>query len=319
MPRLLEKAKQQDPLAGLKSENERLKAELALVEEKLEQQNKVRWKMSKSSQSFKPKGVYFRLVIPDSHGASINKQAMNAVLADVEALKPKQIVWIGDHVDCGGFLAQHHTLGYVAECSYTFSDDVEAANTFLDEVAKRAPGAEQHYLEGNHEQRIERWCVTTALRQGKDANFLMKFLGPANLLRLKDRGIHWWNKGGFHHGLPVQGCIKLGKCYFTHGKRVGRSAGLKLLADYGYNIVYGHTHTADVSTSRTVKSGEIAAWNPGFLGIQQPYYDHSRDITPWSHGYHWQVVDSDGGFLPINVPVIRGRSYVASMLQLMGL
>ena len=59
---------------------------------------------------------------------------------------------MGDHLDCDGFLAQHHVWGFVAETEYTFEDDV-AANVMLDSVQKICPKAKLTYLSGitNHE------------------------------------------------------------------------------------------------------------------------------------------------------------------------
>ncbi len=53
---------------------------------------------------------------------------------------------LGDHLECGGFLAQHHINHYVAQNEYSFEDDVEATNAFLDELAMRKPTNTQQLL-----------------------------------------------------------------------------------------------------------------------------------------------------------------------------
>lgn len=99
----------------------------------------------------KLKGDITRVIIPDSHGASIDPDAAAAFLADLKRLDPEQIVMLGDHLDCGGFLAAHHTLGFVAETSLTYAQDVKACNLFLDAIQAAAPRARIDYLAGNHE------------------------------------------------------------------------------------------------------------------------------------------------------------------------
>ncbi len=263
------------------------------------------------------KGDYLRVIIPDTHGCKVNVPAFSALLADLEVLKPKEVVWLGDHLDCGGFLAQHHTIGYVSETDYTFEDDVAACNTHLDAVMERCPKAVHHYLEGNHEVRVERWITTQTLANKADSNYLRKMFGPELVLNLAKRGVHWYARGKFHMGVTVPGTIKLGKCHFTHGSRTGAHAASAMLRDFGGNIVYGHTHTMDSAHSRSVHHGSIGAWCPGALCELQPMYMHTQ-VTRWNHGYGLQFVREDGGFLHVNVPIIEGVSYLVPLTSAIG-
>jgi len=120
-----------------------------------------KFKFPKQTPGKTPK-TFIRICIPDTHGSSIDLPAFSAFLSDLESLKPHEIILLGDHVDCGGFLAQAHTYGYVAQTSYTFEDDIAATNQMLDKVQAICPTAKIEYIEGNHEFRISRWCVTQA-------------------------------------------------------------------------------------------------------------------------------------------------------------
>ena len=144
-----------------------------------------------------------RVTVGDLHGYSMDREAADAFLADLKMWKPNEIVLGGDMVDCGGFLAQHQALGYVAQTDYTFQEDIAAGNWFLDEVQKAAPNAVIHYLEGNHEDRIERWIVDQTMRNSRDSEFLRRLLGPDVLLRLEARGIHYYRRSQVYvKGLP---------------------------------------------------------------------------------------------------------------------
>ena len=96
-------------------------------------------------------GDVIRVVIPDTHGAKASRPALAAMLSDISALNPNEIVMLGDHVDCGGHLAEHHVMGYVAETAYSYEDDIAAANAFMDSLRAAAPSAKIEYIEGNHE------------------------------------------------------------------------------------------------------------------------------------------------------------------------
>lgn len=154
-------------------------------------------------------GDRLRVIIPDTHGAHADSDAIAALLADVKALHPDEIILLGDHVDCGGFLAQHLTLGYVAETSYSYEDDIAAANSFLNALQAAAPAASIDYLEGNHERRVETWCVTQTLRHNRDSEMLRRALAPEFLLDLSGRGIRYHRLSECHDDLNVPGVIKL--------------------------------------------------------------------------------------------------------------
>lgn len=257
---------------------------------------------------------FCRVVIPDTHGCKADPEAIAALLNDLSSLAPREIVMLGDHLDCGGFLAQHHTMGYVAETSYTFEEDVAACNHLLDEIQTRAPDAEIHYLMGNHERRVEKWIVNQTLANKADAAYLHGMFSPEAVLHLAERGIRYYAQGTFHMGLSIPATIKLGKCSFTHGSRTGAHAASATLNDFGGNVVYGHTHRADSYTKRTVAEGVIGAWNPGCLTVLQPLWHHTQ-ITGWSHGYGLQLVREGGEFLHVNVPIIDGKSYLVPLTR----
>jgi predicted phosphodiesterase len=253
-----------------------------------------------------------RVIIPDTHGCKANQEALAACLGDVKALNPDEIVLLGDHVDAGGLLAQHHVMGYVAEASYTYEEDIAATRAFLDALQAAAPKAQIHYIEGNHERRVETWCVTQSLRNAKDAEFLRKAFSPEFLLNLKERGIPYYRQGEFYMDLKLPGAIRLGKCYFTHGSKTPANATAAMLAAFGAPLVFGHTHRAQASSGRPVHSGSIAAWNPGCLCELQPLWQHTNP-TSWSHGFGVQVVARSGEFLHLNIPIIEGRSLLGTL------
>ena len=94
---------------------------------------------------------FVRVIANDVHGQMMDRDAVEAFLRDLKEWDADEIVLNGDIVECGGFLATHHTLGYVAQTEYSFQEDIAAGNWFLDEIQKAAPRAKIHYIEGNHE------------------------------------------------------------------------------------------------------------------------------------------------------------------------
>ena len=263
-------------------------------------------------------GVTLRVIVPDSHGCFIDQQAASAMLADIRMLKPDSIIMLGDHLDCGGFLAEHHTWGYVAEANYTFEDDCNATNQFLDELQSAAPQATIEYLEGNHERRIEKWIVTDTLKSGKggkrDVALIASYFSTAVVLQLPKRGIALFEQGKWYDNCQVPGTIQRDNCYFTHGQYTSKAAAAAHLAKYNANIWFGHTHRMDLATKRTVDSGPIGAWNPGCLCQLQPYWMH-QNLTDWVNGYGIQLVQRGLGHLNLQIPIIEGVSYLSPLIR----
>lgn len=260
----------------------------------------------------KSKDDWFRVIVPDSHGNRIARHAAAAMLRDIKSIEPDEIVLLGDHLDCGGFLAQHLVLGVIAESESGFYEDVDAANQFLDQLIMAAPGAKIHYIEGNHEARIEKWCIGETLRRASDAEFLYSLVGPESVLKLKDRGITYYKRSVRYNGLPIEGCIKLGNCLFTHGWSASKAAAAKHAEKAGMNVVHGHTHRAQSDVIRTVAGGSFGAWCPGTIAQLQQFYEHGEPNNH-SHGYALQIVAKSEKLLHLNIPLNEGDSLLSSI------
>jgi hypothetical protein len=260
-------------------------------------------------------GDIVRVVIPDTHGSKASKPAIAALLADIKAINPQEIIMTGDHVDCGGHLALHHVLGYVAETTYSYEDDLADANSFLDSLRSAAPTAKIEMIEGNHERRVETWCVTMTVRHGRDAEGLRKLYAPEYRLNLKERGIPYYRDSVCHDGLHVPGIIKRGKCYFFHGFNISKHATSATVEKIAGNCVFGDTHRVQSDVVVKVGVGVIGAWNPGCLCERQPLWQHTNP-TEWTHGYGLQLVTQDESFLHLNIPIIEGKSLFSALVKL---
>ena len=309
VPTRREEERMKARLRELEADNERL-------EHALQQARHANAKIPVQGKLRTSKGAFVRFFVPDTHGCKVDHEALSAMLAVLAYLNPREVYLMGDHLDCDGFLAQHHVWGFVAETEYTFEDDVAAANVMLDSVQKICPKAKLTYLSGNHESRIERFCVTTALRRTADAEFLRRQIGAENVLHIEKRGIRYISTGEFYDDCRIQGTVRAGKCFVTHGTRHGKNAAQQMLSRFNACVVFGHVHKLLSASDRNVKDGEIGAWSVGHLGQQQPCWRHG-DPTDWSQGYGFQIVQPSGDFLHINVPIIEGRSYLYTLGKLL--
>ena len=306
--------------ANLRKEIQRLKIERDIAQSALEDARRIERTVfvRQPPPHHRTQREYIRVFLPDLHGSVCAPDAVAACLADLKMLDPAVVVLLGDILECGGFLAQKWTLGYVAETEYTFEQDVAAGNQFLDRLQEILPRAEIHYLEGNHEHRVEEWCVTQALKNGTDAEWLRQQVGPEKVLDLENRGIRYYRRDRFYDNIPIQGTIRLGTpevpCYATHGIGAPRNAAKLHIERFGMNVVFGHTHRMESQTINTVHHPTIAAHSPGCLCQRQRLWNHTRPDS-WQHGYGVQTVLPSGMFQHLNVLIVNGRSLLMPMMD----
>lgn len=307
---------QQKDLAKLREE---LKQAHRLIEQqaqRIERLSGPAVKLPAARRSKAAKGSYLRVVVPDTHGSHCDHAAIAALLGDLERLQPREIVMLGDHLDCGGFLAEHHTWGYVAETAYTFEDDIRAANQLLDKLQSLKSCPTIHYCEGNHERRIVLWCITQSLKLKSDRQFvlgkLIEMFAPKHVLNIEKRGIHYYKQGEFYDENAIPATITLGQEMLTHGSFCGRHSAKQHVEAFSANVTFGHTHRAQSYISRTATGKTIIGQSHGCLSSLQPFWQHTSP-TGWSHGYGIRLVHPNGEFLPLHVPIVDGRSLLVDL------
>jgi predicted phosphodiesterase len=247
-----------------------------------------------------------RAVIPDSHGSHIDQAARDAFLADLRQVQPDEVVWLGDHLDCGGTFSTHQR-SYTHELTESYEADVAAANEFIDAVQAIAPNARHHYIFGNHESHIERWAART-FTSHRDAEMVLRLIGPEGVLRLREREFRVVRSSDFVDGLAIPGTIRLGRCFYTHGISHSKHAAAVHLERFNGSVAFGHIHRAMSLIGRTVTSHGHGAFCPGTLAKLQPSYMHTAP-TSWSHGWAAQLVSlSTETFMNLHIPIIDGVS-----------
>lgn len=305
-----------------KAEADRLKRELAAVKKDRDQlldeftdmrEARPIAKLPKTRPA-RPGGDRLRVSVGDVHGMRMDRAAVEAFLADVRLLDPDEIVLGGDIVECGGWLAKHQPIGFVALSDYTYQEDIAAANWFLDELIKAAPRAVIYYIEGNHEDRVERWIVDETLGSKRDAEFLLAAFSPRTLLRLEERGIHYFRRSEVYVDGAPRGWIRLGKMFFTHTLGRGKNAAHQAAAKTAGNVTYFCTHREDTATIVFPSVGLVKAFNPGCMCVMQPVWMNS-DVSNWSQGYAVDVIAKSENFQRFHVPIWRGESLAGAMVE----
>lgn len=264
------------------------------------------------------KKSFVRVIFGDVHGEHMDRGAVAAFLNDVETLQPAEIICIGDIIDCGGFLSQHKVLGVVAELEATYEQDVAAGEMVFDELQRRCPKANITLIEGNHENRVNRWICDKVIGSTANAEYLRRLMGPKKVLNLDRRGIRYVERHEYYDGLSVSGTIKLSPfAVAQHGEAFcGKYASFRQLERLGHSVFFGHNHRLSVTYAENM-DGSMVAVNTGCLCQIRPIYGLTK-TTDWQHGYAVEFVEPNKGFLAIPVPIINSVSYLSPLLQAAG-
>jgi hypothetical protein len=130
-------------------------------------------------------------------------------------------------------------------------DDLEDATDSL--------GTKYTLIQGNHDERIERYIHEHPELEG--------MVEVENGLDLKGRGWNWVPYAS--KGTPY----KIGKALFIHGIYVGDRAEKQHVEAYGKNVFFGHVHSMASYAKRSIGDNDVKVGQSlGCLCKYKPYY-----------------------------------------------
>jgi predicted phosphodiesterase len=241
------------------------------------------------------------LVVPDTHCGFHDKKAWAAMLALASVWKPERVIIIGDFMDTesvSSHPASTSARTYLAEEYY-------AANVLLDELQAATPDATWLYLEGNHENRVQKWCAQYGELDGLFNVPRSLYIEGSEYHRdtPKLRGMTWVPLS--RQPLVIDGVAYLHGHYenmhhaYHHALHEAPKLGVRC-------VVYGHMH----GLQHAVAPHGAEAWCCGFLGDESSRvfkaYTKGRP-RPWTLGVLLQEV---GYGMVRNIPVrfVDGRA-----------
>lgn len=141
---------------------------------------------------------------------------------------------IGGLIHCGDLMdfdcISHHNANKLRLVeARRIKGDYDKANAILDRWQNIiGEGGSYDLIEGNHEERVERYLDVNPQLTG--------MVEVEHGLNLKARGFRWtrfWSKGDI---------LRVGRARFIHGRYTNKYHAEKHLRMYGENTFYGHTH-----------------------------------------------------------------------------
>lgn len=168
---------------------------------------------------------------------------------------------------------------------HSLTSEIEAVRFALDELDALFPDARKHFIQGNHEWRLERYI------QNKCPE-LFGFVTCQQLLQIEGRPNWVW-----HRYWPDQKCQVLNAQLWLRHEPLASSAAASLRKAMCSHS-WGHTHRIDEAKIKGLNH-EIVAWSDGWLGDDRKdeVFGYVKGHFAWQKGFSIVMVDpADGSF-----------------------
>lgn len=229
----------------------------------------------------------------DLHFPYEDKAAFEAVMEYIVASQPDVCILGGDVVDLD--IISDKSKSRQVEGKRLAKDFNYAANR-LQQLSDASDWEGKYFLQGNHDERMERYIDDHPETEG--------ILEVQEMLKLQDNGWVW--VPSWRHGVM----LTIGKANFIHGLTEGKHHAAKTVDDYGANMFYSHVH--DVQSHSKILHGNdstIMAQSCGCLCRYDMPYLKGRP-TKWQHAFLNIYWTPDGRFYHTVVPIFNGQFVV---------
>lgn len=223
------------------------------------------------------------IIIPDAHLKETAGKDYMAIKPFIKEISPDRIILLGDFMDVNSLSAWDYDKKRPME-GRRYKKEINCANRELDFLQKNSKDIV--YLEGNHEDRVNRYLDKNPEMEG--------MIEIQDQLRLKERGIKW---------VKMNDLYKLGRMYFTHGMFTNKYSAQKHLQTLGCNICYGHQHSTQTAMQNMKMQKPYVAYALGTLGDKKPDYLKNRPGN-WINQFamfYWNPKSGDFNLYPINI------------------
>jgi hypothetical protein len=215
-------------------------------------------------------GLKLALLIPDCHIPYQNKKAYNLMIKIAKDLCPDEVVILGDYADFYS-VSSHAKDPRVVNI---LIDEVAEVNKKLDELDEKFPNAKKIYLEGNHENRLERYLVdrAPALFGVTETRFLFDI----------DKRPNW----RFIPYGPRQKHSVLGSYLYAKHTPLANSAKATVTKAL-CSLVYGHIHSMEENHIVGMEGTNHVAFSVGWLGDknQDLVFSYVKNHHQWQLGF----------------------------------
>lgn len=226
--------------------------------------------------------TFRRLFVPDCHFPNHDQRAFDLMLDVASDFRPNEVVYLGDFQDC------YCVSDYSKNPNQNWkllSEELEAGQAAMRELEKRARANAYVFIEGNHENRIERYLHAYAPVLG-DLGSVREILKiPANYR---------------YYPYGQKNFYKMPGLVATHGTVTSKHPAYASIQKLGCSLIFGHTHRLQKAVTRNLEGEEFRGYNCGWLGDMQKAAEYIKDVADWSLGFALGVWTEKEFFIELN-------------------
>ncbi len=219
------------------------------------------------------------VVSADQHCPWHEKEIHRAFLAFLKEFQPDGFVLAGDFIDMysvSRFISGIQDLEDDKGKIIKLKKEFDVANAVLNDYDRVLPKkCDKHYLDGNHEERLNAWFQTS------NNGVLDGLFSVQDNLKLRERGYKT------HFGYP-DSYLRIGKLTITHGSWATLYVAAKHVNEYRQSVMFGHAHTSQI-----FYTGGLGVKQVGFaIGCMCDWdskgMSYAKKVSRWVHG--WAIV-----------------------------
>lgn len=202
---------------------------------------------------------------------------------------------IGDFLDFD-CISSHNKNNLRAVEGKRLQADYDVAGEILDRhqalIRAKNKNAEFVYIEGNHENRVDRYVDANPALEG-----MVEVPTCLEFGRRKFKWVPFWSQGKV---------FSIGKATFIHGRYTNDAHAKKHVQRYGRNVFYGHLHDVQGYSAEMLGEGNtLCGQSLGCLCLPQKYMQGAPD--KWQHAF--AIIDffPDGNFCPHVIKIFKHR------------
>lgn len=220
------------------------------------------------------------LIIPDCHIPYHDKKCYQAMLLAAQDLVLSEIVVLGDYADF--YAVNSH--GKHPEAQHLLIDEVDAVNQELDLLDSVFPDVPKIFIEGNHENRLERYLINNApaIFGVTDINFLFQFNTRKNWTYIP------YSKTQVYNIMGTRLCAR--------HEPFSMSSAKASLNKCHTSLVYGHIHRREEYWTRNLLGEQLVNFSPGWLGDERNTKIFGYAFPNWKKGFALVHTDDGSGF-----------------------
>lgn len=213
--------------------------------------------------------MYKVLVIPDIHAPNEDTRSLSALEKYMAEELWDEVIYLGDFMDFD-CISHHNRDNLRAVSGKTIWKDYDHAVEILDRHQKLCPKAKFVLIEGNHDERIERYIDANPQLEG-----MVEVELGLELIKRKIKWVRFWTKGEIY---------RLGKASFIHGAYTNQYHAKKHLDNYDASVFYGHVHSVQSFSKVQRKGKPMIAQSLGCLCKLDQGYMRGRPSN-WVHAF----------------------------------